>query len=127
MKIENWIAIIGILVVVGGWIYNGYENRKHEVFKKRLDYRLSMLTSYKDAAVVLEKLVKDNKQELADDFVIKLEKAQTNFLLYGLPEEIKLINSITQFASENKHQEMKKKSNELMNLVRKNIRNELGL
>ena len=86
-----------------------------------------MLESYTDAGVTLEKLFKDNTQHLANEFLLKLEKAQINFLLYGTQEEIKLINEITVYASKNEKLNMKSKSVELMNKVRENIRTELGL
>jgi len=119
--------IISAIIIVIGWFINGYLNRKHEVFKKRLDYRLAMLESYKEVAVILEKLLNNGNQDLADEFIEKLEIAQTNFLLYGKEIEIELINNITQYASKNEHSKMKDESAKLMNIVRNNLRMELGL
>ncbi|WP_141050640.1 hypothetical protein [Aliarcobacter cryaerophilus] len=124
---KEYIMLLSAIIVVIGWFINSYLNRRHEVFKKRLDYRLVMLESYTDAGITLEKLFKDNTQHLANEFLLKLEKAQINFLLYGTQEEIKLINEITVYASKNEKLNMKSKSVELMNKVRENIRTELGL
>ena len=124
---KECIMLLSAILVVIGWFINSYLNRKHEVFKKRLDYRLLMLESYKEVGETLEKLLNNGDQSLADEFVLKLEKAQVNFLLYGTKNEIKLINKITQYASKNEHIKMKDESAKLMTLVRDNLRSELGL
>ena len=124
---KEYITLVSAILVVIGWFVNSYLNRKHEIFKKRLDYRLKMLESYKDVGEALERLFNNGDQNLADDFVSKLEKAQINFLLYGTKKEIELINKITEHASKNEYIEMKNKSAALMKLVRNNLRSELGL
>ena len=119
--------LLSAILVVIGWFVNSYFNRRHEIFKKRLDYRLMMLESYTEAAESLVRLFNNGNQTQADDFISKLEKAQINFILYGTKKEIELINKIIEYASKNKRIEMKETSAQLMELVRNNLRSELGL
>ncbi|HIP44926.1 MAG TPA: hypothetical protein EYG93_06305 [Sulfurospirillum arcachonense] len=46
MEIKEWIMIISAIIVVTGWFINSYLNRRHEISKKRLTYRLETLHSF---------------------------------------------------------------------------------
>jgi len=132
MEIKEWVPVVSVVVVVVGWIINGILNKRHEIFKKRLDFRLKMLDSYILAAIALERLVQcragvDKIEELTREFLGKLEDAQVQILIYGSSGEISAINEIVGFAEKNGHNNLKIKSNEFMNIVRKNIRKELRM
>lgn len=90
-----------------------------------------MLESYVLVGAALEKLfnpkLTDEKEKLTKEFIEKLENAQVQILLYGTKEEIKMIQEITEHSQKNEHRELKEKSGVFMNLIRKNLRNELGL
>ena len=91
-----------------------------------------MLDSYILAAIALERLVQcragvDKIEELTREFLGKLEDAQVQILIYGSSGEISAINEIVGFAEKNVHNNLKIKSNEFMNIVRKNIRKELRM
>jgi hypothetical protein len=127
VEIKEWIMIISAVIVVFGWFINSYLNRRHEIFKKRLDFRLKMLESYVLVAESLEKLLNPkNTMPNTQDFIDKLEKAQVCILLYGTMEEIEIIKDITTLAQQNKHKDLKIRSSEFMNLIRANLRSELG-
>ncbi len=123
--------ILSVIIIVTGWFINSHLNRKHEIFKKKLDYRLMMYDSYVLAAIILEKLLNINQTEdtgiLTKEFLTNLEKAQVQIILYGSKSEIEAINEIVLLASKNKHQEMKNKSADFMLLIRNNLRSELGI
>jgi len=128
VEVKEWIMIISVILVIGGWFLNSWLNMKHEIFKKRLDYRLQMLDSYVSAAVVLEKLRQGNQNEkLQNEFIDKLEKSHLQILLYGSAIEIRSISKIVSLASQNNHPELINKSSEFMNLIRGNLRSELGI
>ena len=131
LSAREWIMIISVVIIVTGWFVNSHINRRHEIFKKKLDYRLTMLESYIPVAFTLEKLLNpnraDERDELAKVFIEKLEISQVKILLYGSKSEIDLINEITDLAQQNKHAEMKNKSAQLMQIIRSSLRSELGI
>jgi hypothetical protein len=131
MDTGNWITIASVIVVVSGWFINGWLNRKHEMFKKRTDFRLEMFNSYTSYAFALEKLLNpkntSNQGELVKELIEKLEVAQVKILLYGTQKEVELVNEITNYAQSNSHLEMKNTTASLMRLISENIRSQLGL
>lgn len=131
METKDWITIASVIVIVLGWFINGVLNRRHEIFKKRTDYRLEMFDSYSSFAFLLEKTYNTNNKEKADalmkELVIKLEEAQVKILLYGTQDEADLINEITSLAQNNKGVEVKNKSATLMRLISDKLRLQLGL
>lgn len=131
LEAKEWVMLFSASIVVFGWFINSRLNRKHEIFKKRLDYRLKMLESYVSAAMTLERIFNPNqtkdRKELTTEFLDQLENSQTQILLFGSKSEIELINEIMTFAKQDKHEEMKNKSGQLMLLIRKNLRSELGM
>ena len=46
MEVKEWIMFISLLIIVIGWFINSSLNRRHEISKKRLDYRLETLQSF---------------------------------------------------------------------------------
>lgn len=130
LKASDYVTLISVLAVVIGWIVNSKLNRKHEIFKKRLDYRLKMRESYIPAAATLEKLFNpantEKTEELCKEFIAYLESSQIQILMFGTPSEIRQIEQIVQLARLNKHVEMKNASAALMSSLRENLRQELG-
>ena len=131
MDASNWITIGSVIMVITGWFINGWLNRKHEIFKKRTDFRLEMFDLYTSYAFTLEKLLNPkntaSKEEGVKELIERLEVAQVKILLYGTQKEVDLVNKIMTYAQRNSHLEMKNTSVELMRLISKNIRSQLGL
>lgn len=131
LSANEWIMIVSVVIIVTGWFVNSYINRRHEIFKKKLDYRLEMLESYIPVATILEKALNPKQTqdmgELSQAFIKNLEKSQVKILMYGSRNEIKLINEITSLAQQNNTREMKNKSAQLMQLIRSSLRSELGI
>ena len=131
MDADNWITIASVIIVVTGWFINGWLNRKHEIFKKRIDCRLEMFNSYFTYAFTLEKLLNpkntDNKPELVKELIEKLEVAQVKILLYGTQKEVDLVNKIMAHAQSNSHSDMKDTTAILVRLISENMRSQLGL
>ena len=121
---------ITAIVLIIGWFINNNLSRKNEIIKLSLKYRLQMLESYIAAASILNKILHNKepiKKELENDYIIKMEKAQTQFLLYGTKDEIDKINEIVKLSQENKHKELLEKSQKLMIIIRKELRLKLKI
>jgi len=137
VEVKEWIMVVTVILVITGWFINSHLNRKHELFKKKLDLRLQMFNSYISAAVILEKLRQtDNggvkmpeseEQKLVSKFIDKLEKSHLQILLYGSSAEIQSINKIVSLAQENNRFELLNKSAEFMSLIREDLREQLGI
>ena len=119
MELKDWITLISVIIVIVGWFANSYLNRRHEIFKKRLDYRLKMLDSYVQVAAALVKN--------SPNFVDLLGEAQVQILLFGTEEEVKKIKVVVEAAKNNNHSDLFNISGQLMQLIRNNLRSELNL
>jgi len=67
MEAKEWIMIVSVIIVVTGWFINSHLNRRHEISKKRLDYRLETLHSF--LPVYLS--ITSSQQPFKDDKKIK--------------------------------------------------------
>src|SRR5207244_3871513 len=99
-------------------------NRKHEIAKRKLEYRLDALKSYMPVAFDLS-----SAHPMSDetDFFNKLKTANNNFQLYGTKEEIKLMDNLIQAIQNRNLENIKKAHPALYDCVRKQLRNELGI
>lgn len=133
MDIKDCITIFSVLAVILGWFINGYLNRRHELFKRKIELRFNMYNSFFSVAKTLEKIIqyKNPSKEIIDslsaEFINNLEICQLQILLYGTQSEINLINEIVSLAEKNKHVEMKNIMKELTHLTSQNLRKDLGL
>lgn len=133
MEAKNWITIGSVTVGIIGWIFNGYMNRRHEIFKRKMDLRFGMYESCIAVAQVIEKIFQSKDQSaetmepLAKDFLKKLEQCQSEVLIYGTEFEINQINKVTELAQRNQHLEMKNEFASLIRSVRTSLRKDLKL
>ncbi|MBL4830875.1 MAG: hypothetical protein JKY55_13455 [Aliivibrio sp.] len=128
INVKDWITIVSVMAVIIGWFINDHLNRKNEIFKKRMDYKLRLYQSYYEVAFLLEKIIQEKStQEKVDEFVDKLAESQAEFLMLGDAEEISYVNEIVSLAQQNKHVELKNKSAKFISLIRKKWRKEIGL
>jgi len=133
MEINNWITIGSVAAVIVGWFINGHLNRRHEIFKRKMDLRFKMYDSCISVAHILEKIFqnkdqsKDTMDTLSVEFIRKLEFCQVQVLMYGTQPEIDTINRVTELAQVNKHVEMKNTMAELMHSVSNSLRRDLKL
>lgn len=125
MEVKEWIMIISALIVVTGWFINSYLNRRHEISKKRLEYRLETLHSflpvYLSISSSLEPFTNDKK--LND----KIISARVNFQLYGYQDETKLFQDFVVAIEKLDNDEATIAINKLIKLTRARIRVELKL
>lgn len=119
--LNSIVPAISLLMVVIGWFVNSVLNRRHEISKRRTELRLKALESF----VEISKKLNFKQSEFCADEMLDV---QIKILMYGYPDEIKLINSFV--ASFNENEEIDVASNylnELTSLVRVRLRKELGL
>lgn len=125
MEIKEWIMIISVIVIVTGWFTNSYLNRRHEISKKRLDYRLETLQSFLPVFLSMS----SSSKPFMDDKTLndKIIKARVNFQIYGYQDELVLFNNFL-IAIENQNtEEAATYINKLIKLIRNRIRSELKL
>jgi hypothetical protein len=133
MDVRIKIAIGTVVAVIIGWVFNAYMNRRHEIFKRRMDLRFELYESCIAVAMLLAKMFQstnlgdDARIFLTSDFTEKLEQCQVYVLLYGTKFEIDKINEIVKLAKINSHTLLQKEFAELMWTIRDSVRKDLRL
>lgn len=125
MKLSDYTLLISSIIVVAGWFVNGFLNRRHEIAKRRIDYRLKTLHSFVPIIISMT----SSKDPFKDDpsLVNKIEEAKVNFQLYGHRDEMLLFREfVSALKNENISQTITT-LNKLINKVRDGIRKELKL
>jgi len=125
MESREWLMIISLLIVAIGWFINSHLNRKLEISKKRMDYRLETLHSF---LPVYLSITSSTKPFLDDkNLNEKIKKARINFQLYGYTDEIDLFEKFVLAIEEKNTIEASNILNKLIALIRNRIREELNL
>jgi hypothetical protein len=125
MEVKDWITIISVLIIVIGWFINSYLNRRHEISKKRLDYRLETLQSFLPIFLSISSSLQPFIYD--KDLNEKIIKARVNFQLYGHKDEMVLFNNFVIAIESQDTEEATIYINKLIKLIRTRIRNELKL
>nr|VFK53672.1 MAG: hypothetical protein BECKTUN1418D_GA0071000_101838 [Candidatus Kentron sp. TUN] len=121
---NEWIIIVSAAIVVVGWFLNGYLNRRHEIAKKRMEYRLEMLHSF---LPVLRSLQKYENPFVDDPNLLpNLNNSRSKFLLYGKGDEIERFEEIVGSIESGELSRFRSAVNDLMLLIRGRVRQELG-
>ncbi|MBA1421243.1 MAG: hypothetical protein FAF03_10495 [Epsilonproteobacteria bacterium] len=104
---------------------NNYFKRRHEIAKKRLEYRLEALHSFIPVYLSLSK----SSSPFIDDPELnkKFNDASINFQLYGFEDEIDLLTSCQDSIMSNNGKKATDALNKLIELVKYRIRDELKL
>lgn len=125
MELKEWIMIISAIIVVTGWFTNNYLNRRHEISKKRLDYRLETLHSFLEVYLSLSSSLEPfkNDKKLND----KIMNARVNFQLYGYQDESELFQDFVNALEKSDNKNTTAIVNKLIKLTRARIRDELKL
>ncbi|MCC4237931.1 hypothetical protein LL266_15655 [Vibrio anguillarum] len=118
--LNSIVPAISLLMVITGWFVNSMLNRRHEISKRRTELRLKALESF----VEISKKLNFKQSEFCADEMLDV---QIKILMYGYPDEIKLINSLVASFNENEMDVASNQLNELTKLVRVRLRKEIGL
>jgi hypothetical protein len=124
LSVTNWITVFSVIAVISGWFVNGWLNRRNEIAKKRFDHRLPTLHSFLE----LIEFIKKNNQKPNDEEFIKLtRKVHMDFQLYGQKDEIDRYEIFLKAWEANNNEVALDALNNLIPLVMKRIRKELGI
>ena len=123
MEVRDWITISAAIIVVVGWFVNAYINRRHEIAKKRLEYRMQTLQSFLLVFFSIQK----HSNPFVDDpaFVGNLEESRSKFQIYGRSDEIELFEHMVKSIETQKIGEFLESAEKLVQLVRTRIREEI--
>lgn len=111
MEAREWAMIISAFILAIGWFATGYLNMLKDVAQKRLDYRLKTMEEFLPVCFN----VRNNSVSFSDhEFISHLEAARTKFQLYGLNDEIDLME---QFINEIEKQDLAGANDVLKKLV----------
>ena len=121
----NISILISACLAILGWIVNNILSRRHEIAKRRLEYRLEALHSFIPVYLSLS----TSSNPFIDDPKLnkKFNDASVNFQLYGLQDEIDLFNSCQDSIMSNDGEKATKTLNKLIELVKYRLRDELKL
>ncbi len=123
METKDWITIVAAILVIIGWFVNSSLNRRHEIAKKRMEYRLKSLSSFIPIFFALVDEDRKNKSGLQEE----LSESWTSFQLYGTKDEIECFERLRKAIEKRDEIEYSKALGDLIRLVREGIRDELGL
>jgi len=122
MEISNYTVILSSTVVMTGWIVNNILSRRHEIAKKRLEYRLETL----HGMIQADKAIQE-KKELNDTVIEAINVASINFQLYGYQDEIDILSKFLDAIDKRNTKDILKYNNKLVVLVKSRLRDELKL
>ena len=109
-----------MLIVVIGWFVNNWLTRKHEISKKRTEYRISTLRSF----IAISQVLNFDQKNFDSK---KMQDVQVEFNIFGYQDEIDLINNLVCSLSKKELDTASKLLPKLTNLIRNRLRKELGL
>ena len=130
METQSAIIIsagITSFITIGGWIYNNYRARKHEIDKKRLDYRIKTLHTLVHMSSYMINIQKPINYEDDLEFINKMDSLSLNIQLYGDNEEMELVKKCNDAINNRDIITTKEYSTKIFLLIIPKIREELKL
>lgn len=124
MEIKEWITIFSVITLISGWFTNSWLNRKNEIAKERLRYRMDTFRSIVDLLSEIQESI-DNKKGDITHLRGKLIEISYKFDIYGKEEEQTYWKLFIKAINENGKTEQP--LNDLLALVKRRIRNELNI
>ena len=120
-------ATITSLVTIGGWVYNNSRARKHEIDKRKLEYRIETLQSLIHMSGDLMNIQKPINIKKDTTLVKTLESLSLNIQLFGYEEEMDLLHKCTTAINNEDIIKTKEYASQLFLLLVPKIRKELKL
>lgn len=124
MEVKDWVLVSSAIIVVVGWFVNNYLNRRNEISKKRLEYRLETLHSI---IPVFFSIQKSKGDPFAEDLDLlgNIESARSKFQLYGYKDEVEHFELFISSLEQGNIKLMLDNLQALILLVKNRIRKEL--
>ena len=128
METKDWITLFSATLLALGWFVNGRLNRKNEIAKTRLQYRLPTLKSFLKIWYLVPEM-NDPKQLDIVKYKALLTEVREDFQLYGEKDEIELFEEFIANGIGKNLDSVKAKNSleKLVKLVRERIRKELEI
>lgn len=124
MEIKDWITILSVIALIAGWFTNSWLNRKNEIARERLRYRMETLRSIVDLLLDIQESI-DNKKGDITHLRKRLLEVSYKFDIYGKADEQRYWKLFIKEINERGKTE--KPLNDLLALVKNRIREELNI
>lgn len=124
MEIKEWITILSVIALIVGWFTNSWLNRKNEIAKERLKYRMDTLRSIVDLLSEIQESI-DNKKGDITHLRGKISEISYKFDIYGKEDEQRYWKLFIKAINEKGKTEQP--LNDLLALVKSRIRKELNI
>lgn len=124
MEIRDWITILSVVALIVGWFTNSWLNRKNEIAKERLKYRMDTLRSIVELLSEIQDSI-DNKKGDITHLRNKISAISYKFDIYGKEDEQKLWRLFIKTINEKGSTEQP--LNDVLALVKCRIREELNI
>lgn len=101
MDIENYLFAASLCLIISGWVVKYRLDRKNEIARTSLGYRLDMLRTFIDLSAAMERLISAKKacspniDELRSAVDILIEDCQIKALIYGSEEQVAETQKLT--------------------------------
>jgi type II secretory pathway component PulF len=125
METKDWITIIGFIVVIISWFVISWLNRKNEIAKERMKFRLEILFSVLDCLDDAARYFATKGNANNNDIPLKIGVSLRRMALFGSSEDMSLYNIIT--SKLNSGEPMGKELNELQSHVVNKLKKELSI
>lgn len=124
MEVRDWITILSVVALIVGWFTNSWLNRRNEIAKERLKYRMDTLSSIVDLLSEIQESI-DNKKGDITHLTGKISKISYAFDIYGKEDEQKYWKLFIKAINERGKTEQP--LNDVLGLVKSRIRKELNI
>ena len=126
MEVRDWVTLASAVVIVIGWFVNSWLNRKHEISKKRLEYRMKALESFMPFAFSFSG-GGENPFGKDPELWEKLKLVNANIGIYGSAKEQEMMSNLVDAFTEHNIVRVKEIYPQLYECVRKQLRKELNI
>ena len=124
MEIRDWITLASVAALIIGWFTNSWLNRRNEIAKERLKYRMDTLRSIIDLLSEIQECI-DNKKGDITHLRRQISEISYKFDIYGKQDEQLLWKQFIKTINEKEKTEQP--LNDVLVLVKNRIRKELNI
>lgn len=124
MELREWITILSVIALIVGWFINSWLNRRNEIAKERLKYRMDTLRSIVDLLSEIQECIDNNKGDITH-LIRKISEISYKFDIYGKEDEQRLWKLFIKAINEK--EKTAQPFNDVLVLVKNRIRKELHI
>ena len=117
--------VTGAMLAIAGWMVNAKLNRRHHIFQKRLEKRMTMFDDVVQAIEALKRRVRGTHLDTDPEVIEILEKAGLSLRLYGYEDEVTMYENFVEAFNKRDIEKINATLPTLPLLLRK-LREELG-